>query len=258
MGHLFQGRFKGILLDDEPWAVEVSRYLHLNPVRVQGLGLGKRERIRRRQRVGRQSIHEEVQQRLELLEAYPWSSYRAYAGLEEKPECLTCARIWKSIGRKSRESQRAYREFVEAGAREGAGPEIWRLVKGQVILGDEGFLARLTAGVTGDQVEQGGIKQLRHRPSWERVVQCVEEARGESWKEFHDRKGDFGREMVFWLARQEGGLRLREIGEKAEGINYRSVDSALRRFERRLQADPSLQRSLEKVQRQLLTQKNKI
>jgi hypothetical protein len=206
--------------------------------------------------VGKSSAPEEIRQRLAWLEAYPWSSYGVYVGREEKPEWLTCNRIWKSFGRGRRESQRAYREFVEAGAREGAGPEIWRQVIGQLILGDEEFLEKMAAGVKGNEVEQGGVRQLCRRPSWERVVQCIEEAKGESWNEFRERRADPGREMAFWLARRHGGLRLREIGEKAGGINYRSVDSALRRFARRLQADPSLQPLLAKTERRLLMQKN--
>ena len=45
-GHLFQGRFKSILVDREQWGLELSRYVHLNPVRVGRLGLSKSERKR--------------------------------------------------------------------------------------------------------------------------------------------------------------------------------------------------------------------
>ena len=48
IGHLFQGRYKAILLEPTAAAWEVSRYVHLNPVRIQGLGLGKTERERER------------------------------------------------------------------------------------------------------------------------------------------------------------------------------------------------------------------
>ena len=46
VGPLFQGRFRSSLIDaDGGWVLEASRYLHLNPVRVRGLGLGKAERL---------------------------------------------------------------------------------------------------------------------------------------------------------------------------------------------------------------------
>ena len=47
-GHLFQGRYKAIVVDRLGWGLEVSRYVHLNPVRFERLGLGKGQR----QRVG--------------------------------------------------------------------------------------------------------------------------------------------------------------------------------------------------------------
>ena len=42
-GHLFQGRFKSVVVDPLEWGLALSRYVHLNPVRVKGLGLGKVE-----------------------------------------------------------------------------------------------------------------------------------------------------------------------------------------------------------------------
>ena len=47
-GHPFQGRFRSLLIEDQKGAVEVARYLHLNPVRVRGLGLGKSKQRRAR------------------------------------------------------------------------------------------------------------------------------------------------------------------------------------------------------------------
>ena len=44
VGHLFQGRFKAILVEPEVWGLELSRYVHLNPVRLGELGLGKESR----------------------------------------------------------------------------------------------------------------------------------------------------------------------------------------------------------------------
>jgi putative transposase len=65
VGHLFQGRFKSTVIEAEKYLLEVSRYLHLNPVR--GVMLSQGTPIERRER----------------LREYRWSSYRAYAGLEK-------------------------------------------------------------------------------------------------------------------------------------------------------------------------------
>src|SRR5687768_10187557 len=48
VGHLFQGRFTSILVEPETWALALSSYLHLNPVRTRALGLDKSARARQR------------------------------------------------------------------------------------------------------------------------------------------------------------------------------------------------------------------
>jgi hypothetical protein len=78
-GHLFQGRFGGVVVDFEQWGVELSRYEDLNPVRSAWLGLGKRERMKQRQGMDKGTTQEVVRQRVAALREYRWSSYRAYA-----------------------------------------------------------------------------------------------------------------------------------------------------------------------------------
>jgi REP element-mobilizing transposase RayT len=83
-GHLFQGRFKSIVVDADEYAMELSRYIHLNPVRA---GI-----------VGKPEDHE-------------WSSYRAYIGNSVAPDWLKSELILSGFGGKSREKN--YRAFVE-------------------------------------------------------------------------------------------------------------------------------------------------
>src|SRR5437762_777408 len=63
-GHLLQGRFKAVVVEAETWALGLSRYLHLNPVRLQRMGLDKGRQRARRQGVGERSPPELVQPRL--------------------------------------------------------------------------------------------------------------------------------------------------------------------------------------------------
>ena len=59
-GHLFQGRFKGILLEVEEHGAALSRYVHLNPVRLVRFGLGKKQRAQTRAGLGGAATREEV------------------------------------------------------------------------------------------------------------------------------------------------------------------------------------------------------
>ena len=92
-GHLFQGRFRAMILEAETTALEVSRYIHLNPVRVRRLGLDKAAQQRSRDGFGQKPDAHQVHERLVRLRGYPWSSYRAYVGRQRPPEWLTTTTV---------------------------------------------------------------------------------------------------------------------------------------------------------------------
>src|SRR5215207_2802568 len=71
-GHLFQGRFKSLVVEPEMWALALSRYLHLNPVRVEAMGLGKRQRSARRVGLVAAPNQIVVRRRIQLLRSYRW------------------------------------------------------------------------------------------------------------------------------------------------------------------------------------------
>jgi REP-associated tyrosine transposase len=239
-GHLFQGRYKSILVDPTSWGLELSRYMHLNPVRLARLKLSKADRVAGRQGVGQAPSAELVGQRLEVLRHYRWSSYRAYVGLEPAPVWLQCKRVLALAGRSPQGAQAAYRRYVEEAVRQGVAPGVWQELKAQVILGGEEFVRQVQKGLRGNAREQASLRELRSRPEWEQVIAAVQEIKGESWAEFRDRYGDWGRDMALYLGRKDCGMRLRELGEAVGGIDYGSVAAAVHRFERRLSQEKSL------------------
>lgn len=104
VGHLFQGRFKAILVEKEPHLLELTRYVVLNPVRA---GL------------------------VRTAKDWNWSSYRATAGLSEAPTFFTTDRILAQFGRRRKVAQKRYRWFVAAG--KGVSP--WEDLRGQIYWG---------------------------------------------------------------------------------------------------------------------------
>jgi len=100
VGPLFQGRFKAIMVDRAEWGLELSRYLHLNPVRIKSLGLDKAARAA--ERIGARGRPDEakVRERLERLRSYQWSSYRPYVGRASAPRGfrVTSLHLTNSIG----------------------------------------------------------------------------------------------------------------------------------------------------------------
>ncbi len=110
-GHLFQGRYKGILVEADEYGKELSRYIHLNPVRAKVV---------------------------ENPGDYQWSSYGEYIGKKKPFEWLARNFILGYFGSKEREAQREYQDFVEA-AIEGSLNPLSEVV-GSLVLGSEDFV----------------------------------------------------------------------------------------------------------------------
>src|SRR5512139_2076393 len=111
-GHLFQGRYKAILIQKDSHLLEVCRYVVLNPVRAK---------------------------MVETPEDYPWSSYLATAGKTTPHSCLTTDWVVGQFSGKRGKAEQEYRKFVGWGIGK---PTIWTGVRGQAILGAEEFADR--------------------------------------------------------------------------------------------------------------------
>lgn len=251
-GHLLQGRFKSILIEDDAGVQAVGRYLHLNPVRVKGLGLGKSERSAQRAGVSDRLSPEIIRARLDTLRNYRWSSYRFYAGYAAAPDWLWAEELGRLCGGRSlRERQRALRAYTEAAVREGELASPWETLVGGVVLGTAEYARQVMASVRGDGREQKALRAAQRRAGWEEIVSAVEAEKGERWEEFRDRYGDWGRDVALWLGRTAGRLRLTELGEQAGGIDYTAVSAAARRVHRRRGEDRAFRALLDRVQARL-------
>jgi len=141
VGHVFQGRYKAILVDKENYLLELCRYVVLNPVRA---GL------------------------VELPEHWQWGSYLPTAGFTEVPEFLTVDWILGMFGTNRQDAQRHYREFVRVGLSK---KSPWDNLDGQVLLGSKNFVEQLKDLLQ----EKEGIKEIpRHqrfasRPTLEEI-----------------------------------------------------------------------------------------
>lgn len=248
VGHLFQGRFQSLLVEQER-VLEVSRYVHLNPVRVERLGLGKAAQRRERRGEGERPDEKLAAERVQRLRHYRWSSYRVYAGLSPKPEWLTIEAVLALGGGKER--ARRYRAYVEEAIRASWPESPWERVEAQVVLGSAAFVARVREIVRGDRREQPSLRKLQPRPGWEEVVKAVEAVKGQRWLEFRDQHGDWGRDLAVHVARQHCGAGLKALAERVGGLDYSSVATALLRFRRRCAREPALREACERVKRQM-------
>src|SRR5206468_2388493 len=144
VGHLFQGRFQSVIVEPETWALGLSRYIHLNPVRVGHLALDKAAQRGQRQGMSQKPSPQLVQQRLRLLRSYRWSSYRAYARYAKAPGWLCCGAVLSFGGGRPEDRAAEYRRYVEQAVCEGYVQRPWEGLVGQAVLGSRDFIEELT------------------------------------------------------------------------------------------------------------------
>lgn len=136
-GHLFQARFKAILVEKEAHLLELSRYVVLNPVRAK---------------------------MVESPKDWIWSSYRSMIGLESVPSFLTTDWVLRQFAKSRSKARAAYSRFVEDKT---CGPCPWENLKGQIYLGGESFLEEIRKLIDQNQEleEIPKIQRLKVRPS---------------------------------------------------------------------------------------------
>lgn len=141
-GHIFQGRFKAILVERDSYLLELARYIVLNPVRAGITGTPG---------------------------AWRWSSYGATAGEHVAPPWLRVGWILDQFGGGGALARRRYREFVIAGLNQ---PPPWCELRGQALLGTESFVQALAPRLAEaqDAPETPRQQRLADRPALARLL----------------------------------------------------------------------------------------
>ena len=133
VGHVYQGRYKAILVQKDAYLLELARYIVLNPVRAR---------------------------RVRSARDWPWSSYRATAGFLPSPSWLTVDWIRVCFAKRRALACERYRRFVSEGKNQ---PSVWEGLRQQVYLGDEAFIKRVQAKQPKD-IDLSEIPLRQRRP----------------------------------------------------------------------------------------------
>lgn len=218
-GHLFQGRYKAIVVEADSYALELSRYIHLNPVRAKLTA---------------------------KPENYSWSSYRSYSGLEPAPPWLTTHRIldYFKDGQPSR--QAAYRDFVE-NLLTGEYVSPLQATIASTVLGSPEFVKKISRTHLAQAPNARNVpatRALRSQPTIEQILDTVRQEVGE---------GPQARNIAIYCCQRFSGARLSDIGAHFGGISDAAVSQASRRLLLRAASDPQLMAVLDGVRSQLLT-----
>ena len=177
-GHVFEQRYKAMLVDKDNYLLELCRYVVLNPVRAKVT-----------QRPG----------------DWKWSSYRGMVDTAKPPEWLAVKKVMSFFS-----GQRAnYQKFVNEGIGK---PSVWDELKGQIYLGDESFRQRMQNLVDGKVVR--GIAKAQTKPlspDVNEIVATVGRAYGITTSRVLDRSHVEAYWLAVYLMRRVGNLSLQNV-----------------------------------------------
>ncbi|MFC1869158.1 transposase [Thermodesulfobacteriota bacterium] len=216
-GHLFQGRYKAILVDIDEYAKELSRYIHLNPVRAKVV---------------------------ETPEEYKWSSYQFYIGKTKPPDWLCRNFVLRYFGKKFSRSQKEYQKFVGILTGENYESPLMETVS-STILGPSDFIAyikdKYLSGKKADK-EIPALKELSERPLMDDIFDDVDSVFGA--------EESLARNIKLYLCQRYTGRKLKDIGSEF-GIGESGVSQASRRISKRMGKVRKLKRKIERIEKAL-------
>lgn len=123
-GHVFQGRFKAKIVEDDEYAHRLIRYIHLNPVKME-----KQKPLSRGEKI-------------EWLEKYPWTSYHGYVQAKKALDWIDYS-LLKTYGRNWAEARRKYKAYALAMVHENDDEFLEALQASAYAIGDEDFVQEM-------------------------------------------------------------------------------------------------------------------
>ena len=224
-GPLLQGRFKAVLVEREYHYWELSRYVHLNPVRA-GIVVDPRD--------------------------YPWGSCRCYFRPHLAPEWLAWEEVLCEHGRTVRAAQREYRGFLHAGIAEPPASPLKDAVVA-TLLGTASFVERMKQWLQ-DRLPDRDVpaaRALRHSPTIEGVERAVCEAYEVPAQAVRQRgrHGNEARAVAVYLSRALTAAPVEAIGAHFGSVAAPAVSNIVRQVAERRETDRCLDGRIREIER---------
>ena len=224
-GHLFQGRFKGHLIEQEGYFLEVSRYIHLNPVRARVVG---------------------------RPEQWPWGSCPGYVREARKLDWISYGRVLGEFGTAASGARRRYGRFLRAGLDDPPASPFDNAVGG-LLLGSSAFVERVRRllGEKPEDLDVPELGRLRPRPALEAIIVAVAghfEIDPADWVPGR-RSNDAARAVAAYLGRRRFGYPAKAVAAALGYRDHGGVGRAIRRVE---EGTAGLRRAVRRLERALL------
>ena len=214
-GHLFQGRYKAILCDKDSYLLELTRYLHLNPVR------GK-------------MVQDPAK--------YPWTSYNSYLGKGQEKDWLEVRDVLAHFSSRDSTARNEYRNFVLDGIKDGHRAEYYEAAEGR-ILGDTEFVEHVKA-----KSEQEDQPKLKIKPQMflERACRALGKRPEEVVGAAKHRERVRLRQLVCYVGRAYTDLQVKTLASALK-IDATCVSRCVAVVEERLAKERDLKSTIRRI-----------
>ena len=228
VGHLYQGRYKGILVERDSYLEIVSRYIHLNPVRTaEWKGRALKE----------QSGY---------LAGYKWSSLPDYISGRSKKRFTDCTAVLGAYGGDIGAARKLYWADIMSDL---SRPLIIKEeIVAQTILGGEKFVKRIKEDFFRNATDRecSQLRELTSYKAGEEIFSAIEKETGKCFEEIKAERGCI-RQVAMYLLQRKGGLKGREIGELL-GVDYSTVSVGQKRLRERLLKDGTIRQLVKRIE----------
>lgn len=201
VGHLFQGRYKSILVDKENYLLTLSRYIHLNPVRAN---------------------------KIKFPEKYEWSSLKYFKDCIKTPQWLNTKYILNEFN-----SYEKYLKFIHGGIKNTNNP--FEQVYSQFILGEASYIKKIIEKIDIDQKNNAEIsfcKEIRKTITADEISKVILQYFNVGADIFikSKNKNNLARKFYIYFLRKYTALPLKVLSKKLGCITNTAITKSYNRF----------------------------
>lgn len=232
IGHLFQGRYKAIVVGSDEYLLVLSRYIHLNPINIQEL----KDKSKKDKEI--------------LLHRYKWSSFLEVIDPSKRSKYLYCSKVLEHAGGDTPQGRKRYMEYVFKGINSKEKSPMEE-VKIQLILGSEKFTEWIKDKfIKGkDKRAYPHIKGIDKPKDIKLIAKAVAKGYGISEKEIYSMRSNHreARQVLMELsyAANRRVMSLKEIGDELGGITGSAVSQVHKRIQAKIKEDKILAKKLD-------------
>lgn len=229
-GHLFQGRYKALLVEADAYLKHLSRYIHLNPLRAN---------------------------MVKELHAYKWSSYPAFIGKQKSPSWLETEWLLSLFGSRTKQAKRNYQKFVDVKDWKSLQDPASGNMAGGFILGGADFVGWIKKTFLNEKKNHKEVPQLAELKSFPDLETILVEVCNQFDCDKKDivskgRKKNLPRDVSIYLSCEISGKEKVTLGEYFGGISGAAITMRYKHMVRQLHRNRQLKGNVAKIRKRIM------